>query len=106
VETDAMLARFASRLEEFGIDARFSSIRPATHPAGKARLARRGSAQDYTLFHGRSITFADLARAGGTELPVLVLTIYASPRTADAFRRAGVQYLVLCLSFDLSLVRG
>jgi hypothetical protein len=90
---DAMLAPFASRLKEFGIDVRFSSIKPTAHQRGKARLTRRGCAQNYTLFYGRSVTFADLARAGDAELPTLVLTAYVSARTADAFRRAGVQYL-------------
>jgi hypothetical protein len=89
----AVLARFASRLKEFGIGARFHPGTPISHHRYKAQLTRGESAQDYILFHGPSVTFADVARAGGAELPALVLTTYVSPRTADAFRRAGVQYL-------------
>jgi hypothetical protein len=90
---DATLARFASRLKELGIEVKFHSMRPNSHQRGKVRLSRGGSAQSYTMIHGSSITFADVARAGGAELPALVLTTYATPRTADALRRAGVQYL-------------
>ena len=90
-----MFASFEACLGEFGIRARFSGTTAApsrTHPT-QVRLARRASTRDYTLLYGPAVTFADVARASGADPPALVFTTYASPRTTDAFRRAGVQYL-------------
>lgn len=80
-----------SRLDELGIRATFlSSPRPR---GAEIRLARGASAQQYSLLEGPAISAADIARASTADLPVLVLTTYAAPRTIDMFRRVGVQYL-------------
>jgi hypothetical protein len=92
-EMDATLVRFASRLEELGISATFSTVPAPSSRQGTVSLARRGSSQDYALLYGAEVTFAELAHATGEELPALMLTTYASPKTANAYRRYGVQYL-------------
>ncbi|MGE5828234.1 MAG: type IV toxin-antitoxin system AbiEi family antitoxin [Micromonosporaceae bacterium] len=92
---DDMIACFESCLNTFEIRARFSTTTaasPRTQQA-KVRLARRGSAQDYTLLYDPTVTFADVVKANDADLPVLVFTTYTSSRTTDTFRRAGVQYL-------------
>lgn len=92
---DDMIACFESCLDKFGIRARFSATTvdsPRTQRA-EVRLARRGSAQDYTLLYDPAVRFADVVKASGADLPVLVFTTYASSKTTDTFRRAGVQYL-------------
>jgi hypothetical protein len=58
----------------------------------RVRLCRGRSVADYDLRCGSSLRIADLA-AGPSSSSLLVFTDYVSPRTADAFRRAGVQYV-------------
>lgn len=92
---DDMIACFESCLDKFGIRAKFGTTTVASPRTQRAevRLARRGSAQDYTLLYDPAVTFADVVKTNGADLPVLVFTTYASARTTDTFRRAGVQYL-------------
>ena len=92
---DDMLARFEARLHELGIAAWVgsSTVAPRGIRRQTVRLSRGASAQDYALLYGPTVTFADIARAGGAALPALVFTTFVAPRTTEALRRAGVQYL-------------
>ena len=58
-----------------------------------ATLTRGRSAESYALFVRPSFTLADAAWIAAEQNPTLVLTGFVSPRTADALRRAKVQYL-------------
>ena len=90
-----MLARFQPCIEELGITAK---VRPST-PAlpgiqqAEAHLVRGASAEDYSLRYGSVVRFTDVAAAGGAHRPALVFTTFVAPKTAETFRRAGVQYL-------------
>lgn len=79
-------------LSEFGIQSRLPDGLP---PEGWADvyLMRGRSEQQYTAFVRASFTLADAARIGEERGPALVFSNSVSPRTADALRRAGVQYL-------------
>jgi hypothetical protein len=101
---DGMPARLVARLEQLGVGARVELGSPAAPGVERttARLARGGSAHTYTLLYGEAVSMAAVARAaapgaaGGSETdrrPVLVFTTFVAPRTADAFRGAGVQFL-------------
>ena len=95
VEVDEMLARFRPCIEELGITAK---VRPST-PAlpgiqqAEAHLVRGASAEDYSLRYGSVVRFTDAAAAGGAHRAALVFTTFVAPKTAETFRRAGVQYL-------------
>ena len=56
------------------------------------RLTRGTSARAYRLLYGPVVSLSDAGPAGGLESP-LVFTSFMTPRSAEAFRRAGVQYL-------------
>jgi hypothetical protein len=88
---DDLLARFRSNMDQWGIH-----VTPIGSPGNRwagVRLVRGPSVQDYRLLYGETITSADAARVAGADLPILVFTTYAAPRTIDTFRRAGVHYL-------------
>jgi hypothetical protein len=88
---DDLLERFQSNADQFGI-----RVTPLGSPGNRwegVRLARGTSVHDYHLLYGATITSADAAKAAQADLPTLVFTTYAAPRTVDTFRRAGVQYL-------------
>jgi hypothetical protein len=57
------------------------------------QLGRGSSAQDYELLFGPAMRFADVSHAIGPLVRVFVFTTFISARTADALRRAEVQYL-------------
>ena len=59
------------------------------------RLSRGTSARVYRLLYGQAVSLADAGLAHGAEPPTLVFTSFMSPRSAQALRRAGVQYLDL-----------
>ena len=90
-----MLPRLQALLDELGIAARFGSTTAVSRGIrrGTVHLARGASGQDYALLYGPVVTFADVAKAGGADLPALVFTTFAAPRTTETFRRVGVQYL-------------
>ena len=87
-----MLARLDAQLDRLGMTVVLRQIEPLGHAIDRATatLARGSSTQTYTLFHGRTVP---LATAGEPDNPTLVFTTFVSPRSADTFRRAGVQYL-------------
>jgi len=92
---DELLARFAARLSDLGVTARVG----AAHPAGPGvqtttvRLTRGTSTRAYRLLYGPTVSLADAGLARGIEPPTLVFTNFIAPRSAEAFRRAGVQHL-------------
>ena len=59
------------------------------------RLTRGTSTRAYRLLYGPTVSLADADPAGGVEPPTLVFTSIMTPRSAEAFRRAGLQYLDL-----------
>lgn len=88
-----MLGRFEACLSELGIAAKIDPVAaggPSLQQA-EVHLTRGASRQDYTLFFGPAVTFKDAAVSG--VLPTLVFTTFVAPRTAEAFRRARVQYV-------------
>lgn len=58
-----------------------------------ALLTRGRSQQEYAVFVRPSFTLSDAAWIAEEKGPTLVFTDFMSPRTADALRRARVQYL-------------
>lgn len=57
-------------------------------------VLRRGRArQTFRVLNGPALTFSDVARAPSSELPTLFATTYVSRRTAQALRKAGIQYI-------------
>ena len=57
------------------------------------RLTHGTSTRAYRLLYGPTVSLADAGLARGVEPPTLVFTSFIAPRSAGAFRRAGVQYL-------------
>ena len=92
---DELLARFAARLSDLGVTARVGSAVPAGPGVQltTVRLTRGTSTRDYRLLYGPTVSLADAGLASGVEPPTLVFTSFIAPRSAEAFRRAGVQYL-------------
>lgn len=95
---DDLLAVLTERLGEFGlrVDAR-------EHPVGgdmrhdvEVRLSRGVARQEFAMELKEHATLSHLGRDAGTERsvhPLLVGAASVSPRSADAFRRAGIQYV-------------
>ena len=92
---DDLLARFEARLDDLGVTAKVGSALPARHGAQAAnvRLTRGASTQEYTLIYGPAVKVADTGRISDATVPTLVFTTFVAPRSAETFRRAGVQYL-------------
>lgn len=92
---DDMLASFEARLRDLGLTAKVGSPLPAWHgvEAATGRLTRGASWQEYTLVYGSAVKVADAGRAGDPTVPTLVFTTFVAPKSAENFRRAGVQYL-------------
>jgi len=90
-----LLARFDARLGELGIATKVGSALPARRgvQAAKVGLTRGTSTQDYTLIYGPAVKLADTGRVADATMPPLVLTTFVAPKSAETFRRAGVQYL-------------
>jgi hypothetical protein len=82
-------------MAEIGISLRLGSTAVGRRGTwrGKVRLARGASKQDYFLIYGPRIGLADIAKVDTSGLPALVFTTFVSPRTAEALRRVGLQYL-------------
>ena len=94
---DELLARFAARLSDLGVTARVGSAAPAGPGVQTTtlRLTRGTSTRAYRLLYGPTVSLADAGRARGVEPPTLVFTNFIAPKSAEALRRAGVQYLDL-----------
>jgi hypothetical protein len=91
---DDSLARLAAQLAELGLH---SQIDPAPHPrepVGRTtlRLTHGTSAQQYELVYGPAVRLSTVAPAPNHG-PCFVYTPHVSAKTADSFRRIGVQYL-------------
>jgi hypothetical protein len=90
-----MLTRLAVRCDELGVPIRLGATtytRPGVHQA-PACVVRGTTSQDYQVIVGPEAGLADAHGAAGHDAPRLLFTTYASPKTSDALRRAGVQYL-------------
>jgi hypothetical protein len=111
---DDLLARFAARLSDLGVTAGLGTAVPAGTgvQSTTVRLTRGTSTQAYRLLYGPTMSLADARPASGVEPATLVFTSFMTPRSAEALRRAGVQYLDLAgnawVQFDRVLldVRG
>jgi hypothetical protein len=57
------------------------------------KLARGTSQQEYALLSAPRVTLRDITKIDSAGLPALVFTTLVGPRTAEALRRLGVQYL-------------
>ena len=92
---DDLLARFAARLSDLGVTAGVGSAVPAGPGVQMTtvHLTRGTSTRAYRLLYGPTVSLADAGLASGVEPPTLVFTSFMTPRSAEAFRRAGVQYL-------------
>lgn len=92
---DDPLASFEARLDDLGVTVKVASALPARHgiQVANVRLRRGASSQEYNLVYAPSVRVADTGRAEDVELPRLVFTTFLAPKSAEAFRRAGVQYL-------------
>lgn len=89
-----MLAEWLERLNELGFEAQAEPDGPARGGVGRAvlHLARGARRRDYTLRYGHNVPLSAIGRSEDGPTP-LVLTTYVAPKTADAFRRAEIQYL-------------
>lgn len=95
---DDMVAMLTTRLEEFGVHV---DVRPRPQGVDDVSdvdlvLSRGDTQQTFALELKGHATRSDLIhnRRSGTEsLPLLVGAASVSPRSADAFRRSGVQYI-------------
>ncbi len=92
---DELLARFAARLSDLGVTAELGAALPAGPGVQMTtvRLTRGTSTRAYRLLYGPTVSLADAGLASEVEPPTLVITSFIAPRSAEAFRRAGVQYL-------------
>src|ERR1035437_2861722 len=92
---DELLPRFAARLNDLGVTVGVGAALPAGRGVQmtSARLTRGTSTRAYRLLYGPTVSLADAGMASGVEPPTLVFTSFIAPRSAEAFRRAGVQYL-------------
>jgi len=87
-----LLADVVARLADFGVRSELDDT-PSPHSAfTKMRLARGASAQDYALQVQQRALLKDRGIADG-DLPRIVAATFISPRSADAFRRGGIQYV-------------
>lgn len=96
---DDLLAVLTDRLEEFGLQ-----VDVWAHPAGgsdlrhdvEVELSRGAARQEFAMELKRHATLSHLrhdSATGRAVLPLLVGATTVSPRSADAFRRAGIQYV-------------
>jgi hypothetical protein len=93
-----VLAAVLDRLDEFGLRAE-----PDEHPIGLDRgfdvklvLSRGESNQTYAMVLKRNATLSTLGPERRTipeDLPQLIGTAFVSPRSAEAFRRARIQFV-------------
>lgn len=93
-ERENALAGAKKSLAERGIDVLAQAIPLADHGVdARVVLARGDSRHEYAVLVRTSVTLSDAGRVSAPGLTTLVLTRFVSTRTADAFRRAGVQFL-------------
>lgn len=94
---DELLAALVERLEEFGLH-----VDAQEHPSGVGLgneadlvLSRGHMRQKFAVELERHATFSSVGSHTGTRrnLPLLIGAAAISPRSADAFRRAGIQYV-------------
>ena len=88
-------APVAHRIEELGIRISTGRVHTSTSRVGEldATLARGRSHQAYHVAHGDRVALSDITRVTGkSDAPLLVWSIVIPPRTAEAYRRMGVQY--------------
>ena len=88
------LDRWSDQLTELGVTVDVEAIEPGKQDLDRAtvKLAHGTSEQTYRLLYGPEINLAIAARSEA-DVPTLVFTTFASPRTTEGFRRLGVQYL-------------
>lgn len=60
---------------------------------GVVRLRRSGSDRNYRAVVGVDLTFTGVSEQVDLGLPLLVMTTQVAARTADRFRRSGIQYI-------------
>jgi hypothetical protein len=95
---DDLLAALVGRLEEFGlqVDPReHLSVVDIGHDVDLV-LSRGQARQEFVMELKRHATFSGLGYDAGTDRnfpPLLIGAASVSPRSADAFRRAGIQYV-------------
>jgi hypothetical protein len=85
-------SEFSARLSDLGVrvDIERTTSGSSDLAATTARLWRGQSMQEYLLLWGQHVTLSDLG-AAGYGFPTMLATTSVSPRSADAFRHAGVQ---------------
>lgn len=88
------LANFVTQLADFGVRVELDSDtrRPPKSGSTTVRLARSASRQEYALLLRQRASLIDLGVADDN-LPTMVAATFISPRSADSFRRAGIQYV-------------
>lgn len=89
-----LLADFVAQLSDLGVRVEFDSdtSRPSRSGSTTVRLARSASRQEYALLLRQRASLVDLGVADDS-LPTIVAATFISPRSADSFRRAGIQYV-------------
>lgn len=89
-----LLARLEAQATELGFHLRVGSSEPTGDRGRRAamRLAHGASAQDYVLVFGPDVRLTTLGPGTADQL-FFTYTPHVTPKTADSFRRAGVQYL-------------
>ena len=95
---DDLLATLTTRLEEFGMHVGVSPRPQGGYEVSDVDLvlSRGDTQQAFALELKGHATHSDLRhnhRSGTESLPLLVGAASVSPRSADAFRRSGVQYI-------------
>ncbi len=94
---DDLLPRLVALLSALGVTAGVGTALPSgpSVQVTTVRLTRGTSTRAYRLLYGPTVSLADAGLASGVKPPTLVFTSFMTPRSAEAFRRAGVQYLDL-----------
>ncbi len=92
---DELLKSFQARLDDIDVTVQVDSALRARQggQAARVRLTRGASTQAYTLIYGPAVKITDTGPIGDDHAPTVVFTTYVAPRSAETFRRAGVQYL-------------
>lgn len=91
---DELLERLAEQVELLGLEARVEPGEPTWSGvrAGTAVVSRGRSRQTYVLTYGDKVPLAPAVRRH-SDHPTLVFARHIGPKTADAYRRAGIQYV-------------
>src|SRR4051812_39642843 len=89
-----MFAEWAQQFDQLGLDSQAEARGPARGGVrrGVLHLARGAWHRDYALRYGDNVPLSAVG-AGEEGRAPFVLTTYVAPKTVDAFRRAGIQYL-------------